>query len=169
MPTFFCPGSPNVRDQLETRIESILAPAAAAMGLEILSLSYKSSAPGRPLQIVIDRLDGRVTIDDCVAFSRETSALLDEADPIDHRYRLEVSSPGVERPLRHRRDFERFTGEEVAVVYDTEGRSRRIEGILHGWTEDDCVLVQTKKALERIPHAAVTRANLRFRFGEKKK
>jgi ribosome maturation factor RimP len=155
-----------VRDQVEKRIEDILAPAAAAMGLEILSISFKSNAPGRPLQIVIDRLEGKVSLGDCVAFSRQTSALLDEADPIDNRYRLEVSSPGVERPLRNRRDFERFKGEEVAVVFETEAGSRRVEGTLQG-TDDECVEVLTKKTLERIPHAAVTRANLRFRFGER--
>jgi ribosome maturation factor RimP len=92
-----------------------------------------SGADGCTVQIMAERPDGTMTIEDCEAVSRALSPVLDVADPVGHSYRLEVSSPGIDRPLVRRADFERYAGHllkvEMAVAID--GR-RRFRGILLG-------------------------------------
>lgn len=158
---------PGDATNLEERLEVLLSPVAASMGLEILELKLSLRVPGCPLKIVLDRQDGAVALDDCVAFSREASVVLDAVDLIESAYRLEVSSPGIERKLTRPRDFERFKGSEVAVVFETDQGSRRIEGVLLGLCGEDHLAVETPNARERVRLDAVTRANLKFSFGKK--
>ena len=96
---------------VETRqIEQMIEPSLAAMGYEIVRVHI--SGGHRPiLQIMIERIDGReITVDDCADSSRAISALLDVEDPLPTAYELEVSSPGIDRPLTRPKDFERFAG-----------------------------------------------------------
>lgn len=118
-------------------IEELIKPALADMGFDIIKLQL--SGDKRPkLLIMIDRLDEEsVTVDDCADVSREVSAILDVEDPIEDRYTLEVSSPGIDRPLARPRDFERFAGHDakVEMAMPIDGQ-RRFRGKLLGLVED---------------------------------
>ena len=101
-----------------------------------------------------------MTVDDCARISRAISAVLDVADPIEGAYALEVSSPGIDRPLVRREDFQRFAGLEAKVECEpaVEGR-KRFRGILRG-LEDDEVVVEEDGAVVRIPFTSVKKAKL---------
>lgn len=118
-------------------IKELIAPALADMGFDIIKLQL--SGDQRPkLLIMIDRLDEEaVTVDDCADVSREVSAIMDVEDPIEDRYTLEVSSPGIDRPLARPRDFERFAGfdAKVEMAMPIDGQ-KRFRGKLLGLVDD---------------------------------
>src|ERR1039457_7551137 len=92
--------SPHMNTDDVTGIASLLRPSFAHLGIELVDVQWSGHGRGAVLRLVIDRADGGVTLDDCERASNSASAVLDVNDPIDHPYRLEVSSPGAERPLR---------------------------------------------------------------------
>ncbi len=107
----------------------LLEPEVAAQGCELVELEFHPHRGGGLLRLYIDRTDGAadgVTVEDCEAVSRRVSAALDVADPIPGGYTLEVSSPGLDRPLRTRAHFVRFTGDRVHVesLVPRDGRRR---------------------------------------------
>ena len=110
-------------------IRELLEPSIAHMGYELYGLRQMGPG-GRTLQIVIDRREG-VTLDDCERVSQVAGPLIDNAELIDGgRYVLEVSSPGAERPLRNRADYDRFAGQRVNVRYHSGSSEAVIEGTL---------------------------------------
>jgi ribosome maturation factor RimP len=115
-----------LRDTLETR----LAPLVEGLGYELWELEYSPGRGNGFLRLYIDAEAG-ITLDDCERVSRAVSEVLDSEDPIPGQYTLEVSSPGLERPLRTAEHFARFVGETVSVetVQAIEGR-RRFKGAL---------------------------------------
>jgi ribosome maturation factor RimP len=115
-----------LRDTLETR----LAPLVEGLGYELWELEYSPGRGNGFLRLYIDAAAG-ITLDDCERVSRAVSEVLDAEDPIPGQYTLEVSSPGLERPLRTAEHFARFVGETVSVetVQAIEGR-RRFKGAL---------------------------------------
>ena len=115
-----------LRDTLETR----LAPLVEGLGYELWELEYSPGRGNGFLRLYIDA-DAGITLDDCERVSRAVSEVLDAEDPIPGHYTLEVSSPGLERPLRTAEHFARFVGETVSVetVQAIEGR-RRFKGAL---------------------------------------
>ncbi|WP_044564255.1 ribosome maturation factor RimP, partial [Azospirillum sp. B4] len=118
---------------VQERIAGIIAPSVEAMGYDLVRVSLTGNA--RPtLQIMAERVDGAaMTVDDCAEISRAVSALLDVEDPIDVAYTLEVSSPGIDRPLTRPKDFERFAGFEVRVeTSQPVDDRRRFIGMLKG-------------------------------------
>lgn len=122
-------------DALEREIER----RVEEMGFEMVELERKGSRNRPILRLYVDRPgsvpgEPAVSLDDCVAVSRALEPHLDERDDLSPRYVLEVSSPGVERPLVRPRDWERFAGQEVAVRgrAPLAGRARRLEGVLLG-------------------------------------
>jgi ribosome maturation factor RimP len=120
------------------RVSAVAAPVLHGMGYRLVRIKISGEA-GCTVQIMAERPDGSMQIEDCEAISRALSPVLDIADPIDRAYRLEISSPGIDRPLVRRSDFERFTGHlvkiEMAVAH--EGR-KRFRGTLDG-VEGDAV------------------------------
>jgi ribosome maturation factor RimP len=112
------------------RVSAVAAPVLQGMGYRLVRIKISAEA-GCTVQVMAERPDGSMQIEDCEAVSRALSPVLDIADPIDRAYRLEVSSPGIDRPLVRRSDFERFTGHlvkiEMAIAH--EGR-KRFRGIL---------------------------------------
>ena len=120
------------------RVSAVAAPVLQGMGYRLVRIKISGEA-GCTVQIMAERPDGSMQIEDCAAVSRALSPVLDIADPIDRAYRLEISSPGIDRPLVRRSDFERFTGHlvkiEMAVAH--EGR-KRFRGALGG-VEGDAV------------------------------
>lgn len=96
------------------RVEAVALPVLSELGLELVEVQYRREQSGWVLRLIIDKLDG-VTLDDCTAASREISQLLDIEDFIDRAYNLEVSSPGLDRPLKNMADFQRFTGHKARI------------------------------------------------------
>jgi ribosome maturation factor RimP len=111
------------------QIQALLAPTVASLGLELLGVEFVPSGHSALLRLYIDAPGRHVGIEDCEAASREVSALLDVEDPISSEYTLEVSSPGVDRPLFSVEQFARFIGEQAKVTLrlPQDGR-RRING-----------------------------------------
>ncbi|MCR6701039.1 MAG: ribosome maturation factor RimP [Dokdonella sp.] len=110
----------------EEELTQLLTPIVADLGLECWGVEYRPSAGSSLLRVYIDVADRPVTVDDCEAASREISAALDVDDPISGRYTLEVSSPGIDRPLFTPDQFARFLGEQVklTVSLPVNGRKR---------------------------------------------
>lgn len=151
------------------RVVNIIAPSLIGMGYELVrvKLQEQGKAKGksrRVLQIMADRLDGRMMqIEDCTSISRQLSAVLDVEDPINGNYHLEVSSPGIDRPLVKPEDFKRYSG-HIAMVETTmplEGR-RRFRGELDGYDDsDDTVLIALDaKHSAAIPFSLIGQAQL---------
>jgi ribosome maturation factor RimP len=117
---------------LRARVAALVAPVLEGMGYRLVRVSVSGMA-GCTVQIMAERPDGSMSIDDCEAVSRALSPVLDVADLIDRTYRLEVSSPGIDRPLVRRSDFERYAGHTVKVEMSAPiaGR-RRFRGVLLG-------------------------------------
>jgi ribosome maturation factor RimP len=114
------------------RVAAICAPVLLELGFRVVRVRVSSSA-GCTVQVMAERPDGSMTIEECETASRALSPVLDAADPIDRAYRLEMSSPGLDRPLVRRSDFERHTGQLVKIELEAphQGR-RRFRGILVG-------------------------------------
>ena len=117
---------------LAARIGAIAAPALADLGYRLVRVRV-SGADGCTIQIMAERPDGTMAIEDCEAASRALSPVLDVADPVPHAYRLEMSSPGIDRPLVRRSDFERGAGHVVKIEMAVAvGERKRFRGILLG-------------------------------------
>jgi ribosome maturation factor RimP len=114
------------------RVAAIVEPVLDGIGYRLVRIKI-SGLEGCTVQIMAERPDGTMTIEDCETVSRTLSPVLDVADPIERAYRLEVSSPGIDRPLVRRSDFERYAGNRVRVemAVSIEGR-RRFRGLLLG-------------------------------------
>jgi ribosome maturation factor RimP len=120
------------------RVAAIAEPVLADLGYRLVRVHVSGSA-GCTVQIMAERPDGAMAIEDCEAASRALSPVLDVADPIDGPYRLEISSPGIDRPLVRRSDFDRYAGHvaRVEMLVPVDGR-RRFRGELMG-SEGDCL------------------------------
>jgi ribosome maturation factor RimP len=157
--------------ELESRIEEL--------GYELVDLEQVGPAKRPILRIRIDRPDSRpgagVTVEDCRVVSRALEAYLDERPGVSPTYELEVSSPGVERPLSRSRDFERFSGQEVALHGKgaLAGRSKRLEGELvgiRGEAPHERIALRLADGEEvEVPREEITRAHLVFRWGAGKR
>lgn len=150
---------------LEARIAHIVAPVAAGLGYRLVRVKL-SSLNGMTLQIMAERPDGTMTVEDCENLSRAVSPVLDVEDPIDKAYHLEVSSPGIDRPLVRVSDFEAARGHlvkmETAVMVAERKRFRgRIAAV-----EADAVIIERDEpaygaeASVRVPFDAVGEARL---------
>ena len=140
-------------------IYGCVEPVVRGMGYELVGVEYGGGPGNGRLRVYIDR-PGGITLDDCAAVSEQLSAALDVDDPIPDAYALEVSSPGLNRPLFERADFERFSGERVFVRLEgaLEGR-KRFKGHLVG-VEQDTLLVEVDGRTWRLPLDGVEQAHL---------
>ncbi|HLB59303.1 MAG TPA: ribosome maturation factor RimP [Bdellovibrionota bacterium] len=150
---------------ISKQIQELIEPVAAESSIEIVNVEYISGGGPSILRIFIDK-EGGVTIADCAAFSKEISGLLDVADPIPGKFSLEVSSPGINRPLLKPRDFERFAGRKVSVslfrplTNDSQDIQKRFQGILGGYSNGVVkVTLEGGKEIE-IPEDLISKANL---------
>jgi ribosome maturation factor RimP len=134
-----------VEQGVAARVAAIAEPVIEGLGLRLVRVKI-SGLSGCTVQIMAERPDGTMTIDDCETLSRALSPVLDVADPIERAYRLEISSPGLDRPLVRRSDFERHTGHTIKVemAIAVEGR-RRFRGSLVG-TEGDSARLRRDQA-----------------------
>lgn len=151
---------------IEARVAHIVRPVVEGLGFRLVRVKL-SSMNGATLQIMAERPDGSMTVEDCETLSRDLSPVLDVEDPIDVAYHLEVSSPGIDRPLVRRSDFERWVGHDtkVELARPRDGR-KRYRGILRGVEGDDMRLeLAAKSKLEEpelvlLPLADLSEARL---------
>ena len=121
------------KTQEDIGLVEMLDPVAESVGYEIVRLRLMGGAEQRRLQIMAERPDGDMNVEDCAKLSRAISEIMDAADPIAGEYTLEVSSPGVDRPLTRLKDFDTYAGLEIRIELDrvAEGR-KRFKGELAG-------------------------------------
>jgi ribosome maturation factor RimP len=155
-------GRPAGIVRVEAAVTELVQPILASTGLVLDRLEFVRGG-GRPvLRVFIDR-EGGVSVDDCAEVSRQLSALLDDDEVVRGGFVLEVSSPGLTRPLRGEEDFRRFAG-RLAVLHGRSplhGKRRDVTGRLAG-VEDGCVLVDEQRSGERlrVPLEQVAKARL---------
>jgi len=147
----------------DLRLLELLDPVAEATGYEIVRLRLMGGQEQRRLQIMAERpSDGDMNVEDCARLSRAISEVMDAADPISGEYVLEVSSPGVDRPLTRLKDFDTYEGYEARLELDrmAEGR-KRFRGLLAG-VEDDNVAIdlEGEEHTALIPFAWIIEAKL---------
>ncbi len=145
--------------QQPVELQRLIEPAVETLGFELVGVEYKGGATNGLLRIYIDHKDG-ITVDDCQAVSHQVSGLLDVEDPIPGHYSLEVSSPGLDRPLFKAADYARFAGHQVKVRMHgmIDGR-RNFTGQLLG-LEDDNAIVEMDGEEFVLPLDQVDRARL---------
>ncbi|MFZ5721352.1 MAG: ribosome maturation factor RimP [Pseudomonadota bacterium] len=146
----------------DLRLLELLDPVAEAAGYEIVRLRLMGGAERRRLQIMAERPDGEMVVEDCAILSRKVSEVMDAADPIAGEYVLEVSSPGIDRPLTRPKDFEAYEGYEVKLELDrlAEGR-KRFRGVLAGLEGDQVAIdLEGEDETALVPLAWVVEAKL---------
>jgi ribosome maturation factor RimP len=136
-----------VEPGLPARVAAIVEPVIESLGYRLVRVRV-SSSEGCTVQIMAERPDGSMVVEDCETISRTLSPLLDAADPIEPAYRLEISSPGIDRPLVRKSDFERHQGHLVKIEMEipVQGR-KRFRGHLAG-IEDEAVRLRRDDAAE---------------------
>ena len=161
-----------MREENLTQIETLILPILDDLGYELVDLQLQQDGKQLALRIFVDKPAG-ITLDDCVEVSREVSAILEVEDPIRSAYRLEVSSPGLDRPLKKAADFERFVGKKARLKSknlidpDQRGTTRKtFVGTLLGFENDNVRLELTDKqgGVIAIPLADLDKANLEEEF-----
>lgn len=160
-------------DPLE-RIRGIAERVARSYLLEVFDVQHRREASGWVLRIYLDHPaaegtpeigEAGVTVEDCERVSRDMSAILDVEDVINHAYVLEVSSPGLDRPLRNAADYQRFTGRLAKiVVIEPVDRQNHLEGRLKGLEGDTILLEGHRGRIHRIPLSLISRARLAVEF-----
>lgn len=144
------------------KIERTIAPMAQTMGYDLVRVSMIGAGSSRPtLQIMAERPDGTMLIDDCSRLSQAVSALLDVENLIEEAYNLEVSSPGIDRPLTRLKDFDRYAGFEARIeMHSPVNGQRKFKGVVRG-LEGENILFETEQgAMVTLPFADVDRAKL---------
>ena len=125
----------------EQKVEALLMPILEAHHFELVDLEFVKEGPNWYLRVYADK-EGGISIDDCELISRELEALLDQNDPIEQAYILEVSSPGIDRPLKKEADFQKYQGELVDVkLYRAKDGRKEFQGALVG-LKDDVVTIE---------------------------
>jgi len=152
----------NARDELGRRLMELIEPVVRSEGLVLVELQWRPENAGQVLRLFVDRPAGGVTLDDCSLISRQVSDLLDVEDPVGGAYRLEVSSPGLERRLKSAREYVIFAGRMAKLVIRDDGEksgNRVARGRLLGLQGDD-VLIEIDGRPTATPLGQVVKANL---------
>lgn len=145
------------------QLQAMLAPVVEALGYECWGIEFISQGRHSLLRVYIDHANG-IQVDDCEKVSRQVSGVLDVEDPISSEYTLEVSSPGMDRPLFTLEQFAKHAGEQVKIKLRSpfEGR-RNFQGLLKGVEEQD-VIVQADEHEYLLPVDSIEKANIIPRF-----
>ncbi len=143
------------------RLYEIVEPVVQRLGYRLVRILLMGGGGRTRLQVMAERPEGGLSVDDCVAISRELDPVLDVADPIAGSYVLEVSSPGIDRPLTRVGDLARFAGERVAIEMDAPvaGR-RRFKGRLMGREGAEVIVADQAGDRVRLPIARIIKARL---------
>ena len=148
-------------------VRSIAERVAGSHGLELFDLQFRRESIGWVLRIFIDRTESAdaaqprdVTVADCATVSVDVSAILDAEVSFDHAFTLEVSSPGLDRPLRHLADFVRVVGRRVKIVTSEPVDGQRFVSGRISAVDDRIIVIEDGKTTRRVPETAVARARL---------
>jgi ribosome maturation factor RimP len=161
-------GSDREEDNLVEEIWNLVEPVIASEGMEILEIEYRRESIGWVLRIYIDNERG-VSVDDCATISRIAGDVLDVADLIRNSYNLEVSSPGLDRPLRKWEQFQRYTGDIVEIRTTSPIQNRRnFKGLLKEASPDQ-VVIEINGKNQAIPMLLIERARLLYFESMKRK
>ncbi|GAB4169928.1 MAG: ribosome maturation factor RimP [Wenzhouxiangellaceae bacterium] len=146
---------------VQQTLKSLIQPLVEDLGYEFVGLEYSSNPKNRRLRLFIDQPGTGIALDDCARVSEEVSALLDVEDPIPGAYSLEVSSPGMERPLFEPAHFQRFVGERARLMLyaDVAGR-RKLTGIIIS-ADDEQVVLEVDGERFSVAYADIRSANLK--------
>ncbi|MCP8899782.1 ribosome maturation factor RimP [Gilvimarinus xylanilyticus] len=144
---------------VEERLTTMFAPAVDALGCQLWGVEYLTGGRTKVLRVYIDKADG-VQVEDCAQVSRQLSSLMDVEDPIAGEYTLEVSSPGMDRPLYTLEQFAQYQGQIIAVKLRVpfDGR-RKFKGLLSG-IEDQDVVMQVDNEEYLLPIESIEKANI---------
>ena len=150
------------KEEILEKVRALASPLAAQEGLELVDVEFGGGGGRQTLRLYIDK-PGGVSLDDCTAVSRALSTALDVEDPLEGSYDLEVSSPGLDRPLRTPEHFQKYAGEKVRVktygpLPECENRKTFV-GILKGY-ENNAVVVDVDGKVFHVPHQHVSKANI---------
>jgi ribosome maturation factor RimP len=148
------------------KVLKIVEPAIEAEGYNLVDMEFGQDGGRCILRIFIDKTEGGITHEDCEKVSSLVSPMLDVENVMEERYFLEVSSPGINRRIRKKADFERFAGTKVKIFLRSPvGGHKKITGIIEG-VENDEVVIRSEKPdsenVKRVPLAAIGRANLQI-------
>ncbi len=143
-------------------LTALIEPEVKALGFDLVRIRLFGSGDEYTLQVMAERPETKqLVIEDCATISRRLSDVLDEADPIEEAYRLEVSSPGIDRPLTRLRDFLEWAGHEAKIATsETVAGRKSFRGILQGVEGDDIQFRDAKAGEVSIPFALVGDAKL---------
>ena len=147
-----------------SELKQLLGPVVEALGCELWGLELQTGGRTKLLRIYIDRAEDGIGVDDCERVSRQASAVLDVEEAINGEYILEVSSPGMDRPLYELSQYEQYIGEDISLRlrFPYEGR-RNFKGRLTGIDDDEIVLVVTDHEF-LFPVEGIEKANVVPRF-----
>jgi ribosome maturation factor RimP len=148
---------------LEQRLTEMLTPSVEDLGYELVGIEYVRAGKHSVLRVYIDHEDG-ILVDDCATVSRQISAIMDVEDPISNEYTLEVSSPGLERPLFTAAHYQAFIGEEVRVQLRMPVQNRRKwKGVIAS-VDGEIIGINVNGAEERFALSNIQKANLIPKF-----
>jgi len=151
--------SPDNMKKMIARTKDLLEPLCEAEGMELVHIECQREAGGRILRLYVDK-PGGVTLDDCIHISRQSSDMIDVYLEDTGPFNLEVSSPGQNRPLGRKRDFDRFKGNRVNIrTTSSIGGKKKINGVLLGISED-VVKVSIDDQIVDIPYNEIAKARL---------
>ena len=145
-------------------VSSLTAPLLSEAGIELVDLTYRRETGGMTLRFTVDKAGG-ITVGECGALNRKIAGILDETDPIDSPYMLEVQSPGLDRKLVKTSDFERTIGKDIFVVtYGPVENKREFTGKLK-WVGEESIKIEIPSGGEvTIPRNMIAKAKLHFEF-----
>jgi len=140
-------------------VKALIEPVVTGLGYELVGVEYLAQGRHSLLRVYVDS-DAGITVDDCADVSRQLSAMLDVEDPLPGAYSLEVSSPGLDRPLFEAVDFERFSGQQarIRLVAPLDGQ-RKFKGVLKGIQNNNVLLMEDGREVS-VPLDRIAKANL---------
>lgn len=153
-----------MESRVEVQVSALVEPIIEQLGLELVAVEYVKEGAHWYLRVFIDKENGNIDLNDCQEVSQAISVKLDEADPISQAYMLEVSSPGLERPLKKDADFAKFKDNLITVnTYAPYQGFKEFTGYLVG-LENDAIVMRYETETISIPREIVSKAHLAVEF-----
>ncbi|MCK9293638.1 MAG: ribosome maturation factor RimP [Desulfobulbaceae bacterium] len=155
-------GMPPLKDHIVEEVQRLIGPVLAENFLELVEVQFRQEPIGWVLRLIIYK-QGGTSVDDCAKVSRELSHILDVEDLIPQKYFLEVSSPGLDRPLKTENDFRRNKGEKVKLTVETDGTQLTQIGIIQD-VQNGILLLQSDAGIMSYPLSGISKARLEIEF-----
>lgn len=152
------------RKDVESITFKIVEPIVEQLKMELVDIEYIKEGPNMYLRVYIDK-EGGVSLDDCQEVSQKVSEELDEKDPISENYFLEISSPGIDRPLKNDRDLKRSIGKDVEVnLYKTIEDTKMLTGKLLNYDDENIYIEEENSKEKSIERSVISKINLAVNF-----